>query len=169
VLRGHSSVDRTELARRKASDAQTVGRIPYWRNVQPGTNEGNSPPSSYIDVRHTEVRVMWRYLTRSKGRKFSRFALVRSPDSSLFGNNKWAFIERRWLPNATGKNGLCDNTGGQGPRPNEADESARAEKEPNGLDYAPQEAANSRRSFKRFGRNDWPSVCSHKLYGVPTP
>jgi len=44
------------------------------------------------------------------------------------------------------------------------------EKELNALDYAPQEATNSRESFKRFGReDDWPSVCSHKLDGVPTP
>lgn len=169
VLRGHSSVDRAELARRRGADAENVGRIPYWRNVQPGTDEGNSPPSNYIDVRNKDVRVMWRYLTRSKGRKFSRFALVRSPDASLFGNNKWAFIERRWLPSATGKNGLCDNTGGMGPRPNEASDATNSEKEPNGLDYEPQKAANSRKSFGRFRRSDWPSVCSHKLFGVPTP
>ncbi len=161
-LRGHSSRDRAALATRST--------IPYWRNVQPGTNEGNSTASGSISVRDGDVRtqVAWRYLTRSQGRKFARFALVRAPSSNpdLFGNNKWAFIERRWLPRAVGRYGLCDNTAGGerfGEMTQDDDENSVGGER---LDYEAQRATDFGRRLKR---GDWPSVCSHRLYGVATP
>ncbi|MGH2917249.1 MAG: hypothetical protein ACRDLS_01420 [Solirubrobacteraceae bacterium] len=155
-LRGQNSKYHQELLDRQ--------EISWWRNVQPGTNEGNSPRTGTFDPSPNGERVVvrWRYLTKSRGRVASRFALVRAENDDLFGPNKWAFIERKWLPHTSGKGGLCDNTGDGPPRDAEGDPDKALDGER--LDYTSEKAKGNKR---RKNRGDWGQVCSHRFFSVP--
>lgn len=82
--------------------------------------------------------------------------------SKTRSNNKWAFIERKYLPHTAGAGGLCDNTEG-GPTgiapPGPGDDPGSEF-----LNYNSEQAISR---GNRLGREDWPRVCSHRKYNVP--
>ena len=106
------------------------------------------------------ITVNWRYITKS-----GRFVLVRASDRNvaIFGHNKWAFIERRYLPHTAGSGGLCDNTEDGPPRAEPAgpDDDPGAEL----LNYNSEPPSTTNPT--RPGRSDWSRVCSHRKYNVP--
>jgi hypothetical protein len=129
--------------------------MPVYRNVRPGTREGHFSRDADVrtSINDQRVSVNWRYITKS-----GKFVLVKASrfNPTLFGNNRWAFIPRTYLPHTYRQGGLCDNTG-DGPQ--------RTDPGP------PEEQLNykSESADKTLGprRSDWGRVCSHRKYNVP--
>lgn len=133
----------TSAGQQKRTEAEVRAalpdEIPYYRNVHPGTKEGRfDRDGTFPSVRNGErTTVNWRYVSKS-----GQFVMVRSPkDARLFGNNKWAFIERKYLPSAYIDNGLCDD----------------------GEHFRPRKAQGTLRQQ----RMDWAPVCSGEKFNVP--
>ena len=130
--------------------------------MRPGTSrEGKYSLDGTIptDIGGQVISVNWRYITKGGG-----FVMVRasSRNPGIFGNNKWAFIERKYLPHTSGNGGLCDNTEG-GPQRSAL---AGPGDDPGSefLNYSSEPAVSL---GNRVQRTDWPRVCSHRKYNVP--
>jgi FG-GAP repeat len=135
--------------RRRGGQAMPA-MMPVYRNVRPGTREGHfssDDPVPTSTINGARMSVNWRYITKS-----GKFVLVRASrfNPTLFGNNKWAFIPRTYLPHTYRQGGLCDNTGDAGAPA--GDRNYRSE--PVDKDIRP-------------GRKDWGRVCAHRKYNVP--
>jgi hypothetical protein len=150
-------------ARLRRRDGGTLpASIPIYRNVHAGeARERNVNPYESVPttIAGRVVTVNWRYITNGGG-----FVLVRasSRNAWLFGENDWAYIDRRYLPRTTGRGGLCDNTEGASPGP--ALPGRGEDPLIEFLDYDA-EAATARRG--RPPHVGWPAACSHSKYDVP--
>lgn len=149
--------------RLRRSDGGTLpASIPIYRNVRAGDPlERNVDPYESIAtaIGGRIVSVNWRYITKG-----GDFVLVRagSRNADLFGNNDWAYIDRRYLPRTTGSGGLCDNTEGASPGP-----ALPGPHDDPGIEFLDYDTEPAMTIGGRRPHVGWPAVCSHRKYNVP--